>query len=338
MELGLSDDQSFFVETTRKFLADKSAIAAVRALADSADGFDRATWKAGCDLGWTSMLVPEADGGGSLSEHGLLDAVLVAEEIGRAVAPGPLVPCNVAAFAIATGGTDNQRAAWLPGLVSGDVIGTWVTRNGAATEAGAQADVFVLSTSDGVRVVAADAPGVEIAAMEGLDLTRRFASVTVPHGAGEVLDVSSDALLQVAVALQSAETCGVIDHVFAMTLEYMGDRYSFGRPISSYQALKHRMADNKTNLEACHAIATAAARAVAAGDDNAQQMIYAAKSFIGPVATEMVQDCVQLHGGIGVTWEHDIHLYLRRATVNRTSYGTPIELRDRLAASVLGVA
>ena len=110
------------------------------------------------------------------------------------------------------------------------------------------------------------------------------------------------------------------------------------RPISSYQALKHRMADNKMQLEACHAIATAAARAIAHQRDDANELMFAAKAYIGPVATEMLQDFVQLHGGIGVTWEHDIHLFLRRATVNRTLYGTPIEHRDRLAGAVLGVA
>lgn len=333
MELGLNDEQSFFAETTRKFLADKCSIAAVRALESSADGFDRDVWRQGCELGWTSLLVSEADGGGSISGHGLLDAVLVAEEMGRVVAPGPLVPCNVVAYAISMGGTDEQKAKWLPGLLSGDAIGAWVLP-GNPVEAGAQADVLLV----GNRLIEAGAPGLDVTAMESLDLTRRFSSITVPADIGEPLMVSPTALLQVAVALQVAETCGVVDRVFHMTLDYMGDRYSFGRPIASYQALKHRMADNKMQLEACHGIATAAARAIAHRRDDANDLMFAAKSYIGPVATEIVQDCVQLHGGIGVTWEHDIHLYLRRATINRSLYGTPIEHRDRLAASSLGVA
>lgn len=333
MELGLTDEQSFFAETTRKFLADKCSITAVRALESTPDGFERDVWKAGCELGWTSLLVSEADGGGSISGHGLLDAVLVAEELGRAVAAGPFVPCNLVAFAISMGGTADQKAKWLPGLLSGELIGAWVLP-GNPVEAGAQADVLLV----GNRLVAANEPGVAVQPMEGLDLTRRFAAVRVPDDAGEPLTVAPTALLQVAIALQSAETCGVLDRVFHMTLDYMGDRYSFGRPIASYQALKHRMADNRMQLEACHAIATAAARAAAHHRDDATELMFAAKSYIGPVATEIIQDCVQLHGGIGVTWEHDIHLYLRRATVNRTLYGTPTEHRDRLAASVLGVA
>ncbi len=333
MELGLTDDQGFFAETTRKFLADKCSITAVRALESSVDGFDRDVWRAGCELGWTSLLVGEAHGGGSISEHGLLDAALIAEEMGRAVAPGPFVPTNVVAFAIAMGGTPDQKATWLPRLMSGDAIGAWVVP-GNPVEAGAQADVFLV----GDRLIAADSPGFVVTPMEGLDLTRRFASVTVPPDVGEPLVVSPTALLQVAIALQSAETCGVLDRVFHMTLDYMSDRYSFGRPISSYQALKHRMADNKVQLEACHAIATAAARSAARHDDDATENMLAAKSYIGAVATEMIQDCVQLHGGIGVTWEHDIHLYLRRATVNRAMYGSPSEHRDRLAATRLSVA
>ena len=123
-----------------------------------------------------------------------------------------------------------------------------------------------------------------------------------------------------------------------MTLEYLGDRYSFGRPLSSYQALKHRVADEKMWLEACHAIATGAARAVAAGAPDAGELVSAAKAWVGPHATELVQDCVQLHGGIGVTWEHDLHLYLRRTTVNRATYGTPEEHAERIATRLLGAA
>jgi alkylation response protein AidB-like acyl-CoA dehydrogenase len=141
--------------------------------------------------------------------------------------------------------------------------------------------------------------------------------------------------LQVAAVLQCAESVGAADRMFEVTLDYLGDRYSFGRPLSSYQALKHRVADDKTWLEACHAIATAAAAAVATGRDDAAPLVSAAKAWIGPHATELIQDCVQLHGGIGVTWEHDLHLYLRRATVNRATFGTPEEHAERVAAALL---
>jgi alkylation response protein AidB-like acyl-CoA dehydrogenase len=329
VDVDLTEDQELFAQTTRKFLAAQSPITTVRALEANPDGFARDYWKQGCDLGWTSMLVPES--GGSI-----LDLVLVAEEFGRAVAPGPLVPTNVVAHALAIGGTAEQQERWLPGISSGDAIGAWVTHNGGTVEAGAQADVFVVGTPDTPRLVPADAPGVVVTPLEGLDLVRRYATVTIPDGAGEPLNTTGEPLLRVALALQCAETCGVIDRVFNMTLEYMGDRYSFGRPISSYQALKHRVADDKMNLEACHAITTAAAYAIAEDADNASELVFAATSFVGSVATDIIQDCVQLHGGIGVTWEHDLHLYLRRATVNRAMYATPEEARASLATMIVG--
>jgi alkylation response protein AidB-like acyl-CoA dehydrogenase len=138
-------------------------------------------------------------------------------------------------------------------------------------------------------------------------------------------------LLRLAAVVQVAETCGAIGRVFEFTLEYLGDRYTFGRPLSSYQALKHRVADMKMWLEASFGVATAAARAVQHDADDAPALVSAAKVYVGEKGTDLVQDCVQLHGGIGVTWEHDLHLYLRRATVNRFTYGTPEEHRERLA-------
>jgi alkylation response protein AidB-like acyl-CoA dehydrogenase len=188
---------------------------------------------------------------------------------------------------------------------------------------------------------------VTVTPLGSLDLVRRFAEVDVdgsvvpaamvlgePGGA----DAEVERLWHVACVLQCAETVGVLDRMFAVTLEYLDDRYSFGRPLSSYQALKHRIADDKLALEACHAIATGAARAVAEGREDAVELVSAAKAWIGPHATELLQDFVQLHGGIGVTWEHDLHLYLRRASVNRALYGTPEEHADRIATLLLEVA
>ena len=336
VELELTDEQEFFAQTTRKFLAAECPISTVRALESSADGFDRAYWKAGCELGWTSMLVTEADGGGSLSEHGILDAVLVAEEMGRLVSPGPLVPTNVVAHALSTNGTDAQRAKWLPGLLSGDAIGAWVTGDGAIVEAGAQADVFLVTTEAGQRIV----PAAEaiVTPLGGLDLVRRFARVEVARDAGAPIGGDGERELQIAVVLQSAETCGAMQRVFDITLEYLGDRYSFGRPLASYQALKHRVADNKMYLEASHAITAAAARAIAVDAPDAGAQASAAKSYIASLATDVIQDCVQLHGGIGVTWEHDLHLYLRRATTNRAMYGTAADHRERIASTMVGAA
>jgi alkylation response protein AidB-like acyl-CoA dehydrogenase len=367
VELELSDDQVSFQQTTRRFLEAECPIAAVRALESDPTGYDPGWWRRAAALGWTSPLVPEGQGGGRLSEHGLLDLVLVAEEMGRLVAPGPLVPVNVVASALARGGSDELRSAVLPGLLDGSAVACWcgpepVAARGKGAgfvldgvapvvEAGAQAaHVLVAARTPHGQcqvLVPSDAPGLAITPLDGLDLVRRFAAVRfdgvhVPRtaivGAPDRTAAEVEHQLQIAVVLQCAESVGAADRMFEVTLDYLGDRYSFGRPLSSYQALKHRVADDKLWLESCHAIATGAARAVAGDAADAGELASAAKAWIGPHTTELIQDCIQLHGGIGVTWEHDLHLYLRRATVNRATYGTPEEHRERVATLLLGAA
>jgi alkylation response protein AidB-like acyl-CoA dehydrogenase len=136
--------------------------------------------------------------------------------------------------------------------------------------------------------------------------------------------------LQLALVLACAESVGAMQAAFDVTVQWASDRYSFGRPLSSYQALKHRFADMDSWLEASHAICDEAIAAVAVGAPGAGELASAAKAFIGQYGSELLQDCVQLHGGIGVTFDHDIHLFLRRHTVNRALYGTPADHRQRI--------
>ncbi len=379
MDLSLTDDQRFFQETTRKFLEQEAPLTVVRSLADDPDGFDRAWWARGAELGWTSLLVPESDGGGSLGGEGVLDLVIVAEEMGRLVSPGPLVPTNVVAAAVADGAGRELRARVLPGIVAGDLVAAWclagpgttwdgrtvaveARRDGddfvlsgtyAPVEAGAQADELLLSartgpeTGGGVTqfLVPAGSPGITITPMGSVDLVRRFASVHldavhVPAalvvgdvgGAAEAVERQ----LELAVVLQCAETVGALDRVFEFTLEYLADRSSFGRPLASYQAIKHRFADMKMWLETGHGADGDRGAAVQDHDPDAPEIVSAAASYLGDHATEIVQECTQLHGGIGVTWEHDLHLYLRRVTLDRNLSGTPAEHRERIAARLLG--
>ncbi len=371
MKLDLSPDQELVRDTTKRFLAERSPLTEVRRLADDPVGYERKWWRQGAELGWTAMLVPEEHGGGSVTGAGLLDLVVVAEEMGRLVAPGPFVPVNVVAAALGAAGTAAQRSDVLPGLVAGETVAAWclaepggvwdsagplaatAERSGGGwslsgtkspVEAAADADYLLVAarTPDGPTqfLVPAGTPGVTIAPLHSLDLVRRFAEVRFDHasipddavvggvGAGAA-DIERQLLL--AVCLQCAETVGVVDRVFGFTVEYAFDRHSFGRPLASYQALKHRFADMKTWLEACHATAEGAADAVQAEAPDAARKASVAAVYIGDRSTAIIQDCVQLHGGIGITWEHDIHLYLRRATVNRGMYGTPRQHRDRLA-------
>lgn len=370
VQLGLSEDQELFRATTAKFLDAESATAEVRRLADVPAGFTRDYWRRAAELGWTTMLVGEADGGGSLSGEGLRDLVIVAEEMGRRVAPGPLVPTNVVASALSRAGSAEVRTALLPGLVSGELVAAWVVAEGrlpwttetmscraersssgwvlngvtSPVEAGAEADVLLVTatTEAGLTqfLVDASAPGVTAVPMGTIDLVRRVAELRFDDVAVDdacvvgSLGGAADALehqLQVAVVLQCAETVGATQEVLDFTLEYVADRYSFGRPLSSYQALKHRFADMKMWLEASHGTTSAAVRAVQHEAADAAELVSAAKAYVAVNATEIIQDCIQMHGGIGVTWEHDLHLYLRRATLNRGMYGSPADHLERIA-------
>ena len=303
MELELSEDQAFFQETTRKFLTAECPLTTV-ASARVRPGRLRAatTGAAAPSSGWTSMLVPEADGGGSLSEHGLLDLVLVAEEMGRLVSPGPARAGERGRQRRSSrAGTAEQKAAVLPGLLERRrrwprgpgprpvdarrrATSSCSTAWRRPVEAGAQATHLLVVGAHrrrphaGARARRRARPHRHPAGRASTSCAasprsrfddvspsrRRPWSATVGGAADDV-----EQQLQIAVVLQCAETVGATDRMFELTLEYLGDRYSFGRPLSSYQALKHRVADDKLWLEACHAIATAAARAVAAGAADA---------------------------------------------------------------------
>ena len=370
MRLELSEDQEFFRETTRRFLESEAPLTRVRELADTDTGFDRGWWRKAGELGWTGLFVSEADGGGSLSGNPLVDAVIVCEELGRLVAPGPFLPVNVVAAALAASGSAAQRAELLPQLAAGETVATWAFAEAggpwdgtgvqlraepaddgfrlhgtkAWVEAAAEADHFLVTarTGDGLTqfLVAAGTDGVVVAPGRSMDLVRRFGTVQfdgarVPAAAvvGEVGGAADDVerQLRIALALQCAETVGVIDRVFEFTVEYTQDRFAFGRPIASFQALKHRMADMLLWVESAKATTDAAALAVDSGADDAGSLVRAAKAYVAQRSTAILQDCIQLHGGIGVTWEHDIHLYLRRVTVNRSVYGTPEYHQERIA-------
>jgi len=371
VDVELTDDQELFLETTANFLDRTCPVPTVREWAEKEPaGFPDAWWKQGAALGWTSLLVSEADGGGSVSGHGLRDLTLVAEQMGRRVSPGPLLPTNVVAAALSDYGSAAQRARHLPAILSGEAIATWCLaevgssglpdalsleavpegenfvlsgRKGAA-QAAAESDLFVVAALVGGAptqfLIEADAPGVTVAPAEALDLTHRFGfvefdRVTLTHDAvlGPIGGAAPqiERMFELAVTLQCASMVGAIDHILALTLEYAFDRYSFGRPLASYQALKHRFADLKLWTEASLATAGAAADAVDGRTEKAYELVSVAKSYIGDHAPAILQDCVQLHGGIGVTWDHDLHLYLRRVVEDRALFGTPEEHRERIA-------
>ncbi|WP_029429713.1 acyl-CoA dehydrogenase family protein [Blastococcus sp. URHD0036] len=371
MELELTADQKLFQASARSLLEKDHSLDRLRRLEAGEVPWDRDAWQRGAELGWAATIVPEELGGGSVSGEGIRDLTLLAEELGSVVAAGPFLPVNVVlAGLVAAHGTGPDHSADIEALVSGEQIATWAVYEpggqwapdaahvtATATpdgwrldgtkdrvEAGTEADLLLVTatTPEGVAqfLVPTATPGVTVSPQWALDLSRPLAEVrfdAVVVGADAVVGTPAttpevlERQLQVALLIQCAELCGGLDRMFAVTLQWGFDRYSFGRPLASYQALKHRYADMRTWLEACHATTQAAAEAVQAGSPDAAQLVSVAKSFVAERAQWILQDCVQLHGGLGVTWEHDLHLYLRRATSDRALYGTPEDHRRRLA-------
>jgi alkylation response protein AidB-like acyl-CoA dehydrogenase len=371
--LELSSDQEFLQATTARFLDEYMPVGEVRRLRDDPVGFTADYWTRGANLGWISLLVSDAHGGGSVSGNGLIDLTLIALEFGRHAAPGPLVPTNVVAAALSqTAGATPPPL--LARLLTGDSVATWclaepppndrlgvvtldISVDGACmvlngvkrpVESADRADYLLVTGRTGAGLtqvlVPRETSGLSVMPLSTVDLTRRFSTVTfdqVRVPADAVLGVVGQADEQVehqlalALVLANAEAVGAMQAAFDMTLKWMFDRYSFGRPLASYQALKHRFADMKAWLEASHAIADDAAAAVASNAPNAIELVSAAKAFTGHYGSELLHECLQLHGGIGVTFEHDLHLFLRRHTVHRALYGTPGEHRQRIAERII---
>jgi len=372
MLLALTSDQEFFRETTERFLVEQAPPNEVRRLQKDTAGFDADYWRRGAELGWTSFLVGEAHGGGTISGAGLVDLCLVAYEFGRHAAPGPLVSTNVVAGALSA---RDAHPDVIADLVAGTGIASWcapelssvpgvwvptveirrdggevvVTGTVSPVESAGQAGHLLVTGHDGGGItqvlVPASAAGVSIEPLRTTDLTRRFGAVTfddvrLPEEAivGAPGEASTDVEAQFlrTLAILNAEAVGAMQAAFDMTVEWSFDRYAFGRPLASYQALKHRFADMLTWVEASHAISDAASYAIEEGSPDAAELASAAKAFIGQYGAEVVQDCVQMHGGIGVTFEHDLHLFLRRFTVDRSLAGTPGEHRQRIGAILDG--
>jgi alkylation response protein AidB-like acyl-CoA dehydrogenase len=359
-----SPEKILFASTTQAFLQKEVPLSRVRELHAAGISFDPAWWRRAAELGWTALLVPEQLGGGSVSDDGLADLAMVAEQLGKTVAPGPLYPVSTVLTALVDCADPQSHAATIEAMISGETVASWAVYEPGAgwapdqpsvtftetesgyriggvkdrVEAGAQSDLLLVVArgTEGVRqfLVPTNASGVHIEPLQSVDLVKQYArvhfdGVEVERGvavgtaaqAGELIDRQS----QVAQVLQCAEVIGILQTVFDFTVAWALDRYTFGRPLASYQALKHRFADMKMWLEACRATTAAAVAAVAARSPDAGLSASIAKSYVGEMSPEIVQGCVQMHGGIGVTWEHDLHVYLRRVALYRSMFGTPEE-------------
>ena len=359
-----SPEKILFASTTQAFLQKEAPLRYVRELHAGSVSFDPAWWRRAAELGWTSLLVPEELGGGSVSESGIADLAMVAEQLGKTVAPGPLYPVSTVLAGLVDCADPQTHVEIIESLMAGETVASWAvcepgrgwaphepsvtatpTDSGYRidgvkdrVEAGAQSGLLlvVAHSDDGVRqfLVPTDASGVQIEPQQSVDLVKQYArvhfdGVDVDHSAavGSAAETAGliDRQSQLAQVLQCAEVVGILQTVFDFTVAWALDRHTFGRPLASYQALKHRFADMKMWLEACRATTAAAVAAIAARSPEAGLSASIAKSYVGEMATEIVQGCVQMHGGIGVTWEHDLHVYLRRVALYRSMFGTPEE-------------
>jgi alkylation response protein AidB-like acyl-CoA dehydrogenase len=358
-----------FASTTQSFLEKEASLSRLRELHAAGIAFDAAWWRRAAELGWTSLLVPESLGGGSVSGNGVKDLAVVAELAGRTVAPGPLHPVSTVLAGLVEA-PENHEAA-IESLVSGELVASWAVyepgrpwaplnpgMTATPTESGFRLDgakdrveaaaesavLLVVADCDGtVRqfLVPTDAPGVRVEPQRSVDLVKSYARVhfdgvevdaTAAVGAAEQTAEMISRQAQIAQILQCAEVVGILDAVLTFTIQWGFDRHSFGRPLGSYQVLKHRYADLKIWFEACKAATNAAVAEVAGRSPDAEMAVSVAKSYVGEYAPAMLQDCVQLHGGIGVTWEHDLHLYLRRVMLDRSMFGTPEDHNLRVYA------
>jgi alkylation response protein AidB-like acyl-CoA dehydrogenase len=371
VNFAFDEDQELLRDSARRFLGARASLAALRPNLEAGEVVDRAVWREGAELGLTAMLVPAEYGGGSVTEQPLVDLVVIAEELGRVLYAGPFVPTNVVADAIARFGTDDQRTEHLPGLAAGDVVAAWCLTGDGSTER-ESVDVVAAADRDGYRLtgsaayvhggrtadvllvaarsdaglvhllVPAGSAGIAAHDIAGLDLTRRFAELTfddVAAPASAAVGVAGDdallaRALDVAIVLQAAEAVGAGDYLLSETVQYAKDRVQFGRPIGSFQAIKHRLADLHISVEAMRAATHYAALALADDRPDRDEAVAVAGSFVVDAQAHLAGEALQLHGGIGFTWEHDVHLFIRRAKVDQVLYGEPELHRERLCRVV----
>src|SRR3954452_9296013 len=317
MDFELSDEQVSLVDGVQSFCEGRFPIATVRSLADRG-GVDRALWKELGDLGLFSLRLPESEGG---TELGWADAVLTFEQLGRAVVPGPLVWTHLLAGVV-------------PGAATGDTVISGIDRDdpSGVVEFPGAIDVLVVADDAGLWSVAADA--IDVAPLAPLDPLTSIGRLTSPLPQGEqILDADALADLRVqGAALTAGLLLGLAEAATDLAVAYAKDRQQFGRPIGAFQALKHLMADMFARAEVARGAVYAAGVTL---DDPAVgsvvRAIAAAKLTASEAALANGKTCIQVHGGMGYTWEIDAHLFLKRAYALEPAFGTRDEWADTMA-------
>lgn len=368
MDFGFTEEQEQLRRAVRDYLGKKTPVGFARAMSEVPAGITEEVWRELAGLGWLGLSVEERYGGSGM---GVLDLVVLLEEAGAVVFPGPLFSTLALAVpVISTAGSEEQCSRLLGGIVGGErrvavavvedsgvwdasVLGFEVSRDGRGyrlrgtklfvADARSADAVVVVAPIDG-RVgffeVATDAAGVSIEEMKTVDQTRKldvveFDDVGVDESAmlgGHAYEESVfDDLMDVAKVALSAEMCGGADAALTMSVEYAKVRSQFGRTIGSFQAIQHRLADMKVALENARSLVYHAAWAIDAGAEDRRLACAMAKAAASDSCTRVAADAIQVHGGIAFTWEHDMHLYFKRLKGGEHSYGDATVNREQVA-------
>jgi alkylation response protein AidB-like acyl-CoA dehydrogenase len=368
MYFDLTDEQQAIRSTAKEFLAARYKSERIRALADSEAGFEQSDWDEMAELGWTGLAVPEEWGGQGL---GTVDLAVLFEEMGYALAPSPLFTSTIAGLALSLCGSDDQRERFLRPLAGGELRGVpalWdagspATPGGFEMEGtadgdglvldgekvlvadAAAADFFLVATADGRRhLVEAGADGVTVQAEPSIDATRRLSSVrfegvkvpaenTMPGERADYYPVFH----RLCVAL-AAESTGIAQRTMEMSVEYAKDRKQFDRPIGSYQAVSHRCAQMLLETENSRSAVYGAAWAADSEPESLPLAASIAKAYASDAGWRVPDASIQVHGGIGFTWEHDLHFFLKRGKQNAAMFGDAKWHRERVADAVLAGA
>ena len=365
MQLRFSEEVEEFRKAVRALLERRCTSADVRLTLDTALGYDPALWRRlAQEVGVVGLTVPERHGGGGFS---LLEAHVVLEELGRFLAPTPFLGSSVLAVqTVLATGDESAAARILPSLADGTRIATlaWVERDwtpaSCVTRAtprpdgawelsgrkryvldGHAADILLVparsARGTSIFEVEAAGAGVRVQPLVTMDMTRRLAAVELDGAVGRLIGGDGDGgaviarVLDLACVALSAEQVGAAERCLTMTVDYTKERVQFGRPIGSFQALKHRMADMLVLVESARSVSYAAAWAAAHEPARLPSLAATAKSYCSEAFFEVSAETIQLHGGIGFTWEHDAHLYFKRAHGSMHLFGDPAWHRARLA-------
>jgi alkylation response protein AidB-like acyl-CoA dehydrogenase len=357
MQFGLSESQQILKDTARKFFAGESPIAAVRKAMETETAYDTALWTKLAEQGFTGIITPEEYGGMGL---GKVELILLMEEAGYALLPGPFFSTVALAGAViqACASTEQKKkylariaggqarstvalveaaGSWDPGSLQISTAGNKLTGTKLFVTDAAVADFIVVVARDGVFAVDAKADGLRIEPMKGMDLARKIYSVEFKNAPAEKLGGTSDlaSALDVATAALCAEMVGGMQRALELTVAYAKTRKQFGKPIGIFQAVQHLCADMYLETESSRSATYYAAWALEENISDAAAAVSVAKMYASDASRTVGNRGIQVHGGMGFTWENDLHLYYRRAKASETMLGDATFHRERIARLVI---